>query len=172
MNPIPPAQTATAPPQPVTGREDTSLELLRVTLQAGVPLQITTWQHQHRSVEWLTQRANQVAQVMAEHGDKLMYRTPRRRLEGGWRPGTAQVCAALIEAVAAAALVAPGGITVLGLRFDADLPEPISDIPEDEPACSVCGCTEDDPCPGGCHWVPSLDPALGDLCSACVGVGD
>ena len=32
-----------------------------------------------------------------------------------------------------------------------------------EPACRVCGCTEQNPCPGGCHWVEH------DLCSACEG---
>lgn len=30
-----------------------------------------------------------------------------------------------------------------------------------EPVCRVCGCTEDNACPGGCYWV---EP---DLCSAC-----
>ena len=33
----------------------------------------------------------------------------------------------------------------------------------DEPACRVCGCTEDNACEGGCTWVEE------DLCSACVG---
>lgn len=32
-------------------------------------------------------------------------------------------------------------------------------------ACRVCGCTDDNACPGGCGWV-SIDPPL---CSACVG---
>ena len=27
--------------------------------------------------------------------------------------------------------------------------------------CAVCGCTDDDACPGGCRWVAD------DLCSAC-----
>ena len=31
--------------------------------------------------------------------------------------------------------------------------------------CRVCGCTDDDACPGGCSWLPtSLE---GDLCSNC-----
>lgn len=35
-----------------------------------------------------------------------------------------------------------------------------------DPACRVCGCTEDKPCPGGCAWVE--DPKLlGELCSPC-----
>lgn len=33
-----------------------------------------------------------------------------------------------------------------------------------EPVCRKCGCTEYDPCPGGCTWVSD------DLCSACVGL--
>lgn len=33
-------------------------------------------------------------------------------------------------------------------------------------ACELCGCTEDDACPGGCAWVPNV--AGRDLCSACV----
>jgi hypothetical protein len=35
--------------------------------------------------------------------------------------------------------------------------------------CEGCGCTDDNACPGGCHWV-SLKPPV---CSACVSnVGD
>lgn len=30
-----------------------------------------------------------------------------------------------------------------------------------EPTCRVCGCTQSNACPGGCHWVEK------DLCSAC-----
>lgn len=33
----------------------------------------------------------------------------------------------------------------------------------EEPACRVCGCTENNACPGGCWWVEA------DLCSSCVG---
>jgi hypothetical protein len=32
---------------------------------------------------------------------------------------------------------------------------------EPGPQCRVCECTEDAPCPDGCHWVEA------DLCSAC-----
>ncbi|MFJ5120995.1 DUF6919 domain-containing protein [Kitasatospora sp. NPDC088548] len=35
-----------------------------------------------------------------------------------------------------------------------------------EARCVCCGCTEDDPCPGGCAWVPEL-LLLEDLCSNC-----
>ncbi len=37
----------------------------------------------------------------------------------------------------------------------------------DEPACTVCGCSEMDACEGGCEWV---DEDL-SLCSACAGEG-
>ena len=35
-----------------------------------------------------------------------------------------------------------------------------------EPVCRVCGCTEDNACPGGCYWI---EP---DLCSACAQDGE
>jgi len=35
-------------------------------------------------------------------------------------------------------------------------------IADNEQVCRVCGCTEDNACPGGCSWV---EP---DLCSRCV----
>lgn len=36
-----------------------------------------------------------------------------------------------------------------------------------EPACRVCGCTDDKPCTDGCAWIQ--DPKdLGELCSLCV----
>jgi hypothetical protein len=36
-----------------------------------------------------------------------------------------------------------------------------------ELACEFCGCTEDNACIGGCHWV-SINPPI---CSACEAVG-
>lgn len=40
---------------------------------------------------------------------------------------------------------------------------------EDEATCRICGCTEYDPCLGGCMWVP--DPKqIGELCSSCLKV--
>lgn len=33
--------------------------------------------------------------------------------------------------------------------------------------CAACGCTQDNACPGGCHWQPTA--RMEDLCSACVG---
>ena len=40
--------------------------------------------------------------------------------------------------------------------------------PDDEPACRLCGCTENRPCPGGCSWVEDAEQ-FGDLCSQCKG---
>lgn len=40
--------------------------------------------------------------------------------------------------------------------------------PDEPPACRVCGCTEDDPCAGGCQFIP--DPTgQGELCTRCDG---
>lgn len=36
-----------------------------------------------------------------------------------------------------------------------------------EPACRVCGCTDQEACTGGCSWVPDPE-GLGALCSACL----
>jgi hypothetical protein len=40
-------------------------------------------------------------------------------------------------------------------------------IEDDVARCGVCGCTENEACDGGCHWVP--DPQMDDLCSRCDG---
>jgi hypothetical protein len=45
-----------------------------------------------------------------------------------------------------------------------------------DPKCSVCGCTDEQACPGGCRWIedprvdypPELAGPAGDLCSACL----
>lgn len=39
--------------------------------------------------------------------------------------------------------------------------------PLSEASCIVCGCTEDDACEGGCHWVHT--GLMADVCSACAG---
>jgi hypothetical protein len=47
---------------------------------------------------------------------------------------------------------------------DEDIADELADDDdEDDGACRVCGCTEDNACEGGCTWVES------DLCSSCVG---
>ncbi|MBP2704471.1 hypothetical protein JOL79_11660 [Microbispora sp. RL4-1S] len=44
-------------------------------------------------------------------------------------------------------------------------PVVIVDLPDDEPACRICGCTEMQACPGGCCWVPDPE-GKGEICSA------
>lgn len=51
------------------------------------------------------------------------------------------------------------------LKADPESSQPADDY--EEPHCRVCDCTENDPCPGGCHWVPDPEQ-LGDLCSRCL----
>lgn len=38
-----------------------------------------------------------------------------------------------------------------------------------DPVCENCGCTDDTPCQGGCHWAPTDD--MTDLCSTCAPSG-
>jgi hypothetical protein len=94
-------------------------ELLKAALAAGVPLRIAEYQRDQRDALWLLERARWAGDMVAHHGDALMYRTKRSKHS----PSTADVCNALIEGVAAAALLAQGGITFLDLHFDAQLQE-------------------------------------------------
>ena len=60
-------------------------------------------------------------------------------------------------------LVVDGLITInLEIQVDTleELIEEVSCL--DAPRCRVCGCTDDNACPGGCYWVEE------DLCSECV----
>jgi hypothetical protein len=36
-----------------------------------------------------------------------------------------------------------------------------------EASCAICGCTEDQACPGGCCWVEDPQGLMRDICSAC-----
>lgn len=102
---------------------DLTVEHLRCALEAGVPLRIAEYQQRHRDAEWLIDRAQRVVPLLAEYGTALMWRERARTVKGKRTPSTAEVCNALIEAVACAALVADGGIRVFGVRFDAELPD-------------------------------------------------
>ncbi|MEV7805074.1 hypothetical protein AB0O28_19195 [Microbispora sp. NPDC088329] len=44
-------------------------------------------------------------------------------------------------------------------------PVVIVDPMDDEPECRICGCTENEGCPGGCVWVPDPE-GKGEICSA------
>ena len=99
---------------------DLTAELLRCHLEAGVPLKIHEFRQTDRDEEWLIARAQRAAAIVAANGDTLLY--PRRaRTKAGQRlPGTAEVFTALVEGVAVAAMLAPGGITFLGVTFVVD----------------------------------------------------
>lgn len=59
--------------------------------------------------------------------------------------------------------VVDGQVTI-NLTIQADiLDELIEEVQRlDMPRCRICGCTDDNACPGGCYWVEE------DLCSECV----
>lgn len=99
--------------------DDPIAELLRRTLEIGVPLRIAEYRSDDRPADWLVDRAKRAVPLLCEHGTALMWRQKGGTHNGEDIPSTAEVCNALVEAVACAALVADGGITFLGLHFDA-----------------------------------------------------
>jgi hypothetical protein len=102
----------------VEGAEHSTATLLRVAVAAGVPLRIAEYRRDRRTTQWLCERAKWAGDMVTAHGDILQFPT-RAHTRGGKRsPSTAEVCNALIEGIACAALVAEGGITFLGLHFD------------------------------------------------------
>lgn len=52
-----------------------------------------------------------------------------------------------------------------GFRTCERCPDDTDEDLSGEARCRVCGCTENAPCEGGCHWMP--DPQMDDLCSRC-----
>jgi hypothetical protein len=100
---------------------DPTADLLRGTLEIGVPLRIAEYRADRRPVDWLIDRAKAAVPLLCEYGTALMWRQKPRTHNGKRLPGTAEVCNALIEAVACAALVADGGITFLGRHWDAHI---------------------------------------------------
>jgi len=61
------------------------------------------------------------------------------------------------------------GLDALTASADADAEAAAANAPDESAAaCKVCGCTEDEPCEGGCAWVTGEENSLAvDLCSAC-----
>jgi hypothetical protein len=103
------------------GGEHRTETLLRIAVAAGVPLRIAEYQRDRRPVQWLLERARWAGGMVAAHGDILQFPTKAHTSGGKRYPSTAEVCNALIEGIACAALLAEGGITFLGLHFDATL---------------------------------------------------
>lgn len=92
---------------------DTTLALLRASLEVAVPL----WQMElkARSFASIVARAQELAQVIAEKGDVILYR-------GKKKGESAKAFNALAEGVAALSY-APGGVRIFGLHFEETHPE-------------------------------------------------
>jgi hypothetical protein len=88
----------------------TTRDLLQAARSAAVPLRIA--ELRHLPVEDLLVRAREVAQVIAEKGDIILYRSKKKG-------ETAAAFAKLAEGLACCALVAEGGVRFLGLHFEA-----------------------------------------------------
>jgi hypothetical protein len=89
--------------------EDPTEVLLRTALQAAVPLHI----EELRGLPWTEIRrlAGECAQVIAEKGDRILYRSKKKG-------ETAVAFNALARGIAALAFC-PGGVTTLGMHFEA-----------------------------------------------------
>lgn len=87
--------------------------LLIATLGAAVPLWIMRLERQPWS--YIAQRAPECAQIVAEKGDIIQYRSKK---EGE----SAKAFNALAEGIAICAFF-PGGVTFMGLHFEARHPE-------------------------------------------------
>lgn len=83
--------------------------LLQMTLQCAVPF----WIERLRDKEWshVVERARECAQVIAEKGDIILYRSKRRG-------ETAMAFNHLAEGIACLAF-SPGGVRTFGLHFEA-----------------------------------------------------
>jgi hypothetical protein len=94
----------------MTDHETNLRELLSISLSAAVPLRI----HELTQKPWseVEALARESAQVVAEKGDVLQFKGK----------GTAEAFNALATGLAALAF-APGGVTFLGLRFEAIHPD-------------------------------------------------
>lgn len=93
--------------------DDTKLALLQAALGASVPLRVA--ELSERPLGELMARAPELAQVIAEKGDVILYRSKKRG-------GTAAAFNALAEAVAILSF-APGGVTVFDCHFASTHPE-------------------------------------------------
>ncbi len=66
----------------------------------------------HQPIDYIIERARECGQVIAERGDVIQFRSKTKGK-------TAEAFDRLAEGIAAAAIVAPGGITFLGVRWEA-----------------------------------------------------
>lgn len=91
-----------APPERAT------YELLKCSLSAAVPL----WQEKLKLLPWpaIQKRAQIAADVIASHGDNILFRSKKKG-------ETAAAFNSLAEGIAALSF-APGGIKIFGLHFE------------------------------------------------------
>lgn len=94
-------------------QEETTMALLQASLGCAVSL----WIDKLKSVSWaeLEQRRARCAEIIAHHGDNILYRSKKVG-------ETAEAFNALAEAVAILSFV-PGGVKVFGLEFKSYHPE-------------------------------------------------
>lgn len=88
----------------------TTRDLLQTALSAAVPMWID--QLRHLSVEELMERGRACGQVIAERGDIIQFKSKKKG-------ETAAAVNRLAEGLACMALVAEGGVTFLGMKFEA-----------------------------------------------------
>lgn len=87
-------------------------DLLAISLSAAVPIWIHDLQQRADLPEYSQQRCPEISQIIAEKGDRLLYRK---------KGETAGVFNALAEGIALLAF-APGGVTIFGNHYEAPHP--------------------------------------------------
>lgn len=88
----------------------TTRDHLQAALSAAVPLEIERLRH--LPIADLVERARECGQVTAEKGDIILFKSEKKG-------ETARAFAKLAEGLACMALVAPGGVKVFGMHFEA-----------------------------------------------------
>lgn len=83
-----------------------TIDLLKISLSAAVPLWVDTILRENWSVDRLQRESAEAAQEIAEHGDRILFKSK----------GTAQAFNALAKGIAILSFC-PGGIEVFGLKF-------------------------------------------------------
>lgn len=87
-----------------------------------------------------------------------------------WRPGLADSetgrTAKVLYANGHRTLCTIWPVPIRGLGAEAAAADAVDAPDESVATCKVCGCTEDDPCDGGCAWATGSSLEI-DLCTAC-----
>jgi len=92
---------------------ESTADLLRTSLSAAVPL--WAWEFRQLSWEELQKIAQQSGQIIAEHGDLILFRSEKKG-------ETADAFNALARGIAALSF-APGGVNCFGQHFETRLSE-------------------------------------------------